>query len=68
MPLKEASAEDQKLISDLNEEEAIKKKNLSLIQIFKRATNKINTNAKYKCLDEGSEDENGAHKQIVDDP
>lgn len=35
---------------------------------MKRATNKIQTNPKYKCVDEGSEDENGAHKAMNEDP
>lgn len=34
--------------------------------IIKRATHKIQTNPKYKCLDEGSEDE-GINKSMNED-
>ena len=37
--------------------------------IKKRDTNKIKTNMKYKCIDDGSEDENATSKNdINDDP
>jgi hypothetical protein len=37
------------------------------MQIIKRDTKKIKTNPKYKCVDEGSEDENDAAKNINDE-
>jgi hypothetical protein len=36
--------------------------------IIKRDTCKIKTNPKYKCVDEGSEDENEAQKGMNQDP
>ena len=43
--------------------------NYKKMNILKRDTNKIKTNPKYKCLDDGSEDENDAAKNnINDDP
>jgi len=39
------------------------------MSILKRDTQKIKTNPKYKCLDEGSEDENENSKNhLNDDP
>lgn len=38
------------------------------MNVLKRDTNKIKTNPKYKCLDEGSEDENETTKHNNDDP
>ena len=38
------------------------------MNILKRDTQKIKTNPKYKCVDDGSEDENDAKGAINDDP
>jgi hypothetical protein len=40
---------------------------LRKIQIIKRDTKKIKTNPKYKCVDEGSEDENEQAKNNNDE-
>ena len=39
-----------------------------MLSIIKRDTSKIKTNPKYKCVDEGSEDENEAQKTLNEDP
>ena len=36
-------------------------------KFLKRDTNKIKTNPKYRCLDEGSEDENAVTKTNIND-
>lgn len=36
-------------------------------KFMRRDTNKIRTNPKYRCLDEGSEDENGVSKNNIND-
>lgn len=37
------------------------------VRYLKRDTNKIKTNPKYRCLDEGSEDENAVSKNNIGD-
>ena len=38
-----------------------------MLRFLKRDTNKIKTNPKYKCIDEGSEDENAISKSNLND-
>jgi hypothetical protein len=53
----------------MNDQEEMTRVSFKKINIKKRDTPKIKTNPKYKCLDDGSEDENTAAKNnLNDDP
>ncbi len=55
------------VMEDMYAQEEANRKAFKKMQIKKRDTFKIKTNAKYKCVDDGSEDENQQSKSNIGD-